>query len=110
MKLSLVKSVLKTAFFLAALATSLTFACAAKAQYISPQFVGKFTLTSTVQWGKGALPPGNYNLRVNLTATPIMATVRNDSGNLVATVMTRSIADYTRGPNALQLKTRNGQA
>ena len=86
------------------------FACAAKAQYISPQFVGKFTLTSTVQWGKGALPPGNYTLRINSISSPIMVSVLNDRDTLVATVMTRSIADYTRGPNALQLKTRNGQA
>jgi len=103
------RSILQATFFLVALAASLILAGAVRAQAVSPQFVGKFTLTSTVHWGKGTLPPGNYSLRINLTATPIMAAIRNESDTLVATVMTRSIADYTRGPNALQLNTKNGQ-
>ena len=103
------RSILQATFFLVALAASLILAGAVRAQAVSPQFVRKFTLTSTVHWGKGTLPPGNYSLRINLTATPIMAAIRNESDTLVATVMTRSIADYTRGPNALQLNTKNGQ-
>jgi len=103
------RSIQQATFLLAALVASLTLAGAARAQYISPQFVGKFTLTSTIHWGKSTLPPGNYTVRIDSTSLPIMATIRNDSYTLVATVVTRGIDDYTKGSNALQLKTRNGQ-
>ena len=103
------RSILQATFLLAALAASLTLAGAARAQYISPQFVGKFTLTSPVHWGKSTLPPGNYTFRIDSASRPILATIRNDRDIHVATVLTRGTEDYTRGPNALQLKTRNGQ-
>jgi len=103
------RSIQQATFLLAALVASLTLAGAARAQYISPQFVGKFTLTSPVHWGNSTLPPGNYTLRINSISSPIMVSVLNDRDTLVATVVTRSIDDYTKGSNALQLKTRNGQ-
>ena len=104
------RSILQATFLLAALAASLTLAGAARAQYISPQFVGKFTLTSPVHWGKSTLQPGNYTLRINSMSSPfIMVRVLNDQDTLVATVVTHGIDDYTKGPNALQLKTTNSQ-
>jgi len=107
--MNLKRSILQATLFLAALAASLTLAGAARAQGVSPQFVGKFTLTSPVHWDKSTLPPGTYSLRIDSTSLPILATIRNDSGIHVATVMTCVVDGYTRGSNALQLKTRNGQ-
>jgi hypothetical protein len=103
------RSIQQATFLLAALVASLTLAGAARAHYISPQFVGKFTLTSPAHWGKSTLPPGNYTLHINSISSPIVVRVLNDQDTLVATVVTRSIDDYTKGSNALQLKTRNGQ-
>lgn len=40
----------------------------AKAQSLnSTHFVGKFTLPFEAQWGRMALPPGNYNLKYGFT-------------------------------------------
>ncbi|HET6929366.1 MAG TPA: hypothetical protein VFI45_03530 [Candidatus Acidoferrum sp.] len=98
---------LQATFLLAALAASLILAGSARAQGISQVFVGKFTLTSTVHWGKGTLPPGSYTLRIDSTTRPVMATIHNDRYTVAARVMTRAIEDYTGGSNALQLKTRD---
>jgi len=87
----------------------LLLAGAARAQNISPQFIGKFTLTSAVDWGKSTLSPGTYTLRIDSTAVPIMATIRNERDDFVARVMTRATEDYTSGSNALELKIRDGQ-
>jgi hypothetical protein len=98
-------------FLLAALLASLTLAGAARAQDVSPQFVGKFTLTSTVHWGKGTLPPGNYTLRIeSAPSSHIMATIRSENYTVAIRVMSLAFGDYHGGLNALQLKTRNGQA
>ena len=102
-------SILRATFFLAALAASLILGGTARAQAISPVFVGKFTLTSTTHWGKATLPPGTYTLRIDSTTRPVMATIRNDRGTFAARAMSLVIEDYTGGSNALQLKTKDGQ-
>jgi len=103
------RSILETAFVLTALLVSLLLAGAARAQNVSPQFIGKFTLTSPVDWGKSTLSPGTYTLRIDSTALPIMATIRNERDDCVARVMTRATEDYTSGSNALELKVRDGR-
>ncbi|HEV2102780.1 MAG TPA: hypothetical protein VGR58_08370 [Candidatus Acidoferrum sp.] len=100
------RSLLQATFLLAA---SLILAGTARAQAISPAFVGKFTLTSAVHWGKGTVPPGTYTLRINSTTLPVMATIHNDKYTFAARVMTGVIEDYSGRSNALQLKTRDGQ-
>jgi hypothetical protein len=102
------RSILQATFFLAALAASLTLAGAARAQNVSPSFVGKFTLTSTVLWGKTTLPPGTYDLRIYGTALPVMAFIHNDQYTVSTRVMSGVTEDYTSGSNALHLKTKNG--
>lgn len=102
-------SILRATFLLAALAATLILAGTTRAQAISPAFVGKFTLTSTVHWGKGTLPPGTYTLRIDSTTLPVMATIRNDRSTFAARAMSLAIEDYTGGSNALQLKARDGQ-
>jgi len=107
------RSILQATFSLVTLAASLTLADTARAQaFFTPQFVGHFTLTSTVHWGTSALPPGNYTLRVeSLPLSHIMATtIRSENYTVAICVMSVSSGDYHGGSNALQLKTRNGQA
>ena len=101
-------SILQAAFLLAALAAGLTLAGAARAQNVFPSFVGKFKLTSSVQWGKTTLPPGTYDLRIDGTSLPVMAFIHNDQYTVSTRVMSSVTEDYTSGSNALHLKTKNG--
>ena len=102
------RSILQATFCLAVLAASMIFAGAARAQAVSPAFVGKFTLSSTIHWGKSTLPPGTYTLRIDSTTLPVMATIHNDHYTVSARVMTSAIQGYASSSNALQLKTRDG--
>ena len=102
------RSILQATFLLAALAAGLTLARAARAQSVSPSFVGKFTVTSTVQWGKSTLPPGTYDLRIDGTTLPVMAFIHNDQYTVSTRVVSCVTEDYTSGSNALHLITKNG--
>jgi hypothetical protein len=101
------RSILRATLFLAAMATSLFIASAARAQ---DAFVGKFTLTSPVSWGKSTLPPGTYRIRIDSTARPSTAFItRNDSSSPFAIlVMSIATGDYRSGSNVLRLKARKG--
>ena len=104
------RSILQAAFFLAAMAASLLLAGAARAQEVSARFVGKFTLTSPVHWGKSTLEPGTYSIRINSMAYPIVALIsREDSTfSFAIRVATITTDDYRNGPNALHLEFRKG--
>lgn len=102
--MNLKRSILQATFLLAALAASLTLAGAARAQAVSPAFVGKFTLSSPVRWGKATLPPGTYSVSIESTSRPIMATVRDENSNVVVRVMSIGSSDYHSGPDLLRLK------
>jgi hypothetical protein len=106
--MNLKRSTLQATFFLAALAASLVLAGPARAQNISPRFVGKFTLTAPVHWGKSTLPPGNYTLRIDSIGRPILATIRNDRSTFMIRVMSLASSDDHNSPNALRLKVRHG--
>jgi hypothetical protein len=102
------RSILRSTLFLAAMAASLTLASATRAQYA---FVGKFTLTSPVSWGKSTLPPGTYRIRIDDPTTfPIMAVISRDDSTSSFGIwgMSMAIEDYRNGSNALLLKARNG--
>jgi hypothetical protein len=95
--MNLKRSILQATFFLAALAASLILASAARAQAVSPVFVGKFTLTAPVHWGKSTLPPGTYSLRIDSTATPAMAIIHNDRYTVAIRVKSLTSTDYHSG-------------
>jgi len=105
--MNLKRSILRATLFLAAMAASFILASAARAQ---DAFVGKFTLTSPVSWGKSTLPPGTYRIHIDSTARPIIAFIsREDSTSFFAIrVMSIATGDYRNGSNALSLKVRNG--
>jgi len=102
--MNLKRSFLRATFFLAAMAGSFILASAARAQDVSPVFVGKFTLTSTVHWGKSTLPPGTYSLSIYSTGWPVMATIRNENSTVAARVLSGASGDSRFGSNFLRLE------
>ena len=102
--MNLKRSILQATFFLTALAASLTLAGAARAQGVFPVFVGKFTLTSTVHWGKTTLPPGTYSLSIYSIGWPVMATIRNENSTVATRVLSVASGDSRFGSNLLRLK------
>jgi len=94
---------------LAALLTSLFFVGTARAQGQSPAYVGKFTLTNQIHWGKSVLQPGNYTITFKSTGTPIIASIYNVDGNAVTFVMSGARSVNTNGMNALLIKEKDGQ-
>jgi hypothetical protein len=98
-----------TALLVAALLTSLLFAGTARAQGQSPAYVGKFTLTYQIHWGKSVLQPGNYTITIRSTGTPIIALIRNVNGDAVTHVMSGARSENTNGANALLIKEKDGQ-
>jgi hypothetical protein len=101
------RSILRATLFLAAMAASLILANAARAQHA---FVGKFTLTSPVSWGKSTLPPGTYRIRVDSTVTRDVAFISRDDSTSSFAILVMSIATgaYRNGSTALHLKVRKG--
>jgi hypothetical protein len=92
-----------------ALVTSLFIVGTARAQAQSPVYVGKFTLSCQVVWGKSVLQPGNYTITIKSIKTPIIALVRNAKGDAVTYVMSGAESDHTNGANALLIKEKDGQ-
>jgi hypothetical protein len=93
----------------AALLTSLFFAGTARAQDLHPVYVGKFTLTQQIHWGKSDLRPGDYTLTIMSTSSPVFAQVSTVEGITVAYVMTGDRSEKTNGVNGLLIKKKDGQ-
>ena len=106
--MNLKRSILQAIFLVTALAGSLTLARPARAQAVSPLLVGKFKLTTSVHWGKSVLQPGTYTVRIDSTASPIMATIYNNRYTVAIRVMSLGTSNYQNGSNALRLKVHNG--
>ncbi len=94
---------------LVALLTSLFFAGTARAQGQSPAYVGKFTLTQQIHWGKTVLQPGKYKVTINSTAAPIIGTIRTVAGDGVSIVMSQARTENKNGVNGLLIKEKDGQ-
>ncbi len=103
------RSIQRGTLLLAALVMSLMTAGTARAQDVSARFVGKFTLTSPVQWGKSTLRPGTYTIRIDSMGSPIRALISNDDSSFGIRVITVVTGDYRGGSDALQVKVKNGQ-
>jgi len=97
-----------TALLVAALLTSLCFVGNARAQG-PPAYVGTFTLTNQIHWGKGVLQPGNYTIIIKSIVEPTIAVIRNADGDAVTFVMSGARSGNTNGVNALLIKEKDGQ-
>jgi hypothetical protein len=98
-----------TALLVATLFTSLFFVGTAMAQGQSPAYVGKFTLSYQVVWGKSVLQPGNYTITIKSTGAPMVALVRNSDGDAVTHVVSGARSGNPNGVNAILIKEKDGQ-
>jgi len=103
------RKVTETALLVAALLTSLLFVGTARAQGQSPAYVGKFTLSYQVVWGKSVLQPGNYTITIKSTGAPIVALVRNSDGDAVTHVVSGASSGNPNGVNGILIKEKDGQ-
>ncbi|MGH9746763.1 MAG: hypothetical protein ACRD59_11715 [Candidatus Acidiferrales bacterium] len=98
-----------TALLVVALVASFFFGGSARAQGVSPAYVGKFTLTQQIHWGKAVLQPGSYTITIKSLGSPMIAAIRTADGNAVTDVMTAVRTGNTNGSSALLIKEKNGQ-
>ena len=88
---------------------SLFFVGTAQAQTDLPAYVGKFTLTDQIHWGKSVLQPGDYTITIGSASTPIIALIRNGEGRPVARLLSGVRSGSTSVVNALLIKEKDGQ-
>ena len=98
-----------TALLVVALVASFFSGSSARAQGMSPAYVGKFTLTQQIHWGKGVLQPGNYTITIKSLGSPVIATIRTADGDVVTILMATALIRNTNGANVLLIKEKNGQ-
>ena len=98
-----------TVMLVAALLTSLLSVGTARAQGQSPAYVGTFTLTNQIHWGKTVLQPGKYTVSLNSTVAPIIGMIRTVAGDGVSIVMSQARTGNKNGVNALLIKEKDGQ-
>jgi hypothetical protein len=94
---------------LAALLTSLAFTDTARAQGQSPAYVGEFTLTHQIHWGKTVLQPGKYKVSINSIVASNIGTIRTVAGDGVSIVMSQARTGNKNGVNGLLIKEKDGQ-
>ena len=99
----------KAALMLDALAVSLMAPGRAPAQHVGPAFLGKFSLTTPVHWGKSVLQPGEYTIRIDSTASRGLALISRKDSTFSIRVLNGASEDYRGGSDALQLKVKNGE-
>jgi hypothetical protein len=81
----------------------------AKAQAISPAYVGKFTLAAETHWGKAVLSPGNYTITVKSTGSPVIALIRSANGDAFTYEVSGAQSRNHSGLNALLIGEKHGQ-
>ena len=91
--------------FLAALSLAAT----ASAQTGPAKYVGRFTLQSSVHWGKSTLQPGTYTITIWYTGVPLIAAISDSQGRAVTHVMSGARGSRTDGLNALLIREKDGQ-
>lgn len=103
------QSIQRGGILLAALVMSLMTAGAARAQHVPPSYVGKFTLTTPVHWGKTVLQPGEYTICIESMASPSLALIQKEGSAFAVRVMSSVSNRYEGNSGALQLRIKNGR-
>jgi hypothetical protein len=92
----------------AALCMSLVLVGVSPAQSDLSTFSGKFTLDHPIHWGTAVLPSGNYTFGIQF-GFPVIVSVRNSRGSIVARVTSGIDNGRTGAGNALLIKEKSGQ-
>lgn len=103
------RSIQRRAMLLAALVMTLMTAGAARAQHVPSSYVGKFTLTTPVHWGKSVLQPGEYTIYIESTSSPNLALIEKDGSVFAFRVMSAVSNRYQGNSDALQLRVKDGE-
>ena len=93
--------------FLVALVITPLFVGRGRAQ--GTAYLGKFTLTQQIRWGKSSLPPGHYTLTIVSSSSPVIVKVQNEGTGESFRVVTSIHEEKTSGVNGLFLQAKNGQ-
>ena len=93
----------------AALNVGLIIVGIAQAQLSIPTFIGKFTLTTQVQWDKTLLKPGDYTVTIESVSAPTAALIRDHSGRPVARFISSIDSGKPTRGNALLIGNKGGQ-
>jgi hypothetical protein len=101
--------VVRAALVVMGLIASLFLSGTAHAQTAPPKYAGKFTLTYPVHWGRTALQPGDYTIRIRPTGSPIIAEICKMNGEHVTFVAAGASSDQANGTNALLIREKQGQ-
>jgi len=96
--------------FLVALVITPLFVGSARAQGTADSaYLGKFTLTHQICWGRSLLRPGHYTLTITSSSSPVIVKVQNEDTGESFRVITSVHEEKTSGINGLFLRTKNGQ-
>ena len=96
--------------FLMALAITPLFVGSARAQGAADSaYIGKFTLTQQIHWGKSVLRPGHYTMAIASSGSPVIVKVQNEDTGEAFRVATNVYREKKTGMNALLLQAKNGQ-
>jgi len=96
--------------FLVALVITPLFVWSGRAQGTADSaYLGKFTLTQQIHWGKSSLPPGHYTLTIVSSSSPVIVKVQNEGTGESFRVVTSIHEEKTSGVNGLFLQAKNGQ-
>jgi len=99
-----------TNLFLVALVMTLLFVGRTRAQGAADStYLGKFTLTKQIHWGKSVLHPGHYTMAIVSSSSPVIVKVTNEDTRESFRVVTAVHEEKTTGSSALLFQSKNGQ-
>jgi hypothetical protein len=98
-----------TKMFRVALVMTFLLVGRAEAQGTDMAFLGKFTVSQKIHWGKSVLRPGHYTMIIASSGNPVIVKVQNEDTGESFRVVTGVHEERTTGPNALLLQWKNGQ-
>ena len=98
-----------TKMFLVALVMTLLVVGRAPAQGTDTAFLGKFTVSQKISWGKSVLRPGHYAMIIASSSNPVVVKVQNEDTGESFRVVTVVHEEKRMGTNALLLQAKDGQ-